>query len=95
MLLAGLTTMPVSPAAVERNDDNPVDEPARRRAVPREGVHAGTEPDPHQEQDYWNAKNTKLAGIEYVQAPIGPPAINDLRAGSVDAIGSDITQLRR
>jgi peptide/nickel transport system substrate-binding protein len=93
-LLAGLATMPISRAAVERDDDNPVTNPLGG------GPFRVKEYTPEQHllltksTTYWNAKNTKLAGIEYVQAPIGPAAINDLRAGSVDAIGSDITQLQ-
>ena len=93
-LLAGLTTMPISRAAVERNDDNPVTNPLGggpfrvKEYTPEQHLLLTKSP------TYWNAKNTKLAGIEYVQAPIGPAAINDLRAGSVDAIGSDITQLQ-
>ena len=93
-LLSGLTTMPISRAAVERNDDNPVTNPLGG------GPFRVKEYTPEQHllltksATYWNAKNTKLAGIEYVQAPIGPASINDLHAGSVDAIGSDITQLQ-
>jgi ABC-type transport system substrate-binding protein len=93
-LLAGITTMPVSPAAVQKGDPDPVTNPMGA------GPFRVKEYTPEQHllftksSTYWDAKHIKLAGIEYVQAPTGPPAINDLRAGSVDVIGSDLTQLQ-
>jgi ABC-type transport system substrate-binding protein len=86
--------MPISPTAAAKGDDNPITNP----------LGAGPfrvkeyEPEQHllfeKSPTYWNAKAIKLGGVEYVQAPTGPQAINDLRAGSVDVIGSDLTQLQ-
>ncbi len=92
-LLAGLATMPVSPGAVQRNDPDPVNNPLGagpfrvKQYVPEKQLLLAKSP------TYWDAKDIKLAGIEYVQAATGPPAINALRAGTVDIIGSDISQL--
>ena len=92
--LAGLETMPVSPAAVQRNDPDPVTNPMGagpfrvKQYVADQSLLFVKNP------DYWNAKNIKLGAIEFVQATTGTPAaINELKAGTVDAITSDPTQL--
>ena len=92
--LAGLETMPVSPAAVARNDPNPVTNPMGagpfrvKQYVPDQSLLFVKNP------DYWNAKNIKLGAIEFVQATAGTPAaLNELKAGTVDVITSDPTQL--
>jgi peptide/nickel transport system substrate-binding protein len=92
-LLGGLATMPVSPTAVQKGDPNPITNPMGAGPfkvsdyVPEQHLTLTKSP------TYWNAKNIKLGGVQYVQAPTGPQAINNLRAGSVDVIGSDISQL--
>jgi peptide/nickel transport system substrate-binding protein len=92
--LAGLATMPVSPAAVQRNDPNPVTNPMGagpfrvKQYVPDESLLFVKNP------GYWDTKKIKLGGIEFVQATTGTPAaINELKAGTVDVISSDPTQL--
>jgi peptide/nickel transport system substrate-binding protein len=93
-LLAGLATMPVSPAAVQRNDPNPVTNPLGagpfrvKEYVPEQHLLLVKSP------TYWDAKDIKLGGVEYVQEQVGSPAaINALKAGAVDVIGSDLSQL--
>jgi peptide/nickel transport system substrate-binding protein len=93
-LLAGLATMPVSPAAVARNDPNPVTNPLGagpfrvKEYVPEQHLLMVKSP------TYWDAKDIKLGAVEYVQEQVGTPAsINALKAGAVDIIGSDISQL--
>lgn len=92
--LAGLATMPVSPAAVQRNDPNPITNPMGagpyrvKQYVPDESLTFVKNP------GYWNVKHIKLGSIEFVQATAGTPAaINELKAGTVDVITSDPTQL--
>jgi ABC-type transport system substrate-binding protein len=92
-LLASLPTMPVSPTAVAKGDANPITNPLGagpfrvKELVPEQRMVLEKSP------SYWNAKTIKLGGIEYVQAPAGPPAITALRGGTVDVIGSDLSQL--
>lgn len=93
-LLAGLATMPVSPSAIGRNDPNPVTNPIGagpfrvKHYVPGQSLLLTKSP------TYWNAKAIKLGGIEFVdESATGPAAINALKAGTVDVITSDITQL--
>jgi peptide/nickel transport system substrate-binding protein len=93
-LLAGLATMPVSPAAVARNDPNPVTNPLGagpfrvKEYVPEQELLFVKSP------TYWDAKDIKLGAIEYVQEAVGTPAaINALKGGAVDIISSDISQL--
>ncbi|TMK63911.1 MAG: ABC transporter substrate-binding protein, partial [Actinobacteria bacterium] len=91
--LAGLATMPVSPAAVQRNDPDPIANPMGA------GPFRVKEYQPEQHllmtksDTYWDAKRIKLGGVEYVQAPTGPAAITALRGGNVDIIGTDLNQL--
>jgi peptide/nickel transport system substrate-binding protein len=93
-LLAGLATMPVSPAAVARNDPSPVTNPLGA------GPFRVKQYTPEQEllfvksPTYWDAKDIKLGAIEYVQEAVGTPAaINALKAGAVDMVSSDISQI--
>ena len=92
-LLADLSTMPVSPTAIQKGDSDPVANPIGagpfrvKEYVPEQKLALT------KSKTYWNAKNIKLGGVEFVQAPTGPPAINALRAGTVDVVGSDLSQL--
>ena len=92
-LLAGLSTMPVSPTAVKRDDPDPIANPLGagpfRVAQYDRLQKLVLEKNPQ----YWNAKQIKLGGIEYVNAPAGPTAVNSLQAGTVDVIGSDVSQV--
>ena len=93
-LLADLSTMPVSPTAVAKGDtNNPVSNPLgagpfRVKEYVREQNLTLTK-----NKAYWNAKNIKLGGVEFVQAATGPTALNALSADAVDVIGSDLSQL--
>jgi len=93
-MLAGLATMPVSPTAVQKNDPNPVTNPLGagpfrvKEFVPEQHLIMVKSP------TYWDAKDIKLGGVEYVQEQVGTPAsINALKAGAVDIVGSDISQI--
>ena len=93
-LLAGLATMPVSPAAVQRNDPNPVTNPLGagpfrvKQYIPDQSLLLV------KNSAYWNAGAIKLGGIDFVsESASGPAAINALKAGTVDVITSDISQL--
>jgi peptide/nickel transport system substrate-binding protein len=93
-LLTDISTMPVSPAAVARNDPNPVTNPLGagpfrvKQYVPNQSLLLV------KNKTYWNAKNIKLAGINFLSESANTPApINALRSGQVDAISSNITQL--
>ena len=93
-LLADLSTMPVSPTAVAKGDtNNPVSNPLgagpfRVKEYVRDQKLTLTK-----NKAYWNAKNIKLGGVEFVQAATGPTALNALSADAVDVIGSDLSQL--
>lgn len=93
-LLADMSTMPLSPAAVGRDDPNPVTNPLGagpfrvKEYVPDQSLVLV------KNKTYWNAKHIKLAGIDFVNESSGTPApIDALRSGQVDAISSNITQL--
>jgi peptide/nickel transport system substrate-binding protein len=93
-LLADMSTMPLSPAAVARNDPNPVTNPLGagpfrvKQYVPNQTLLLV------KNKTYWNAKNIKLGGINFLNESSNTPApINALRSGQVDAISSNITQL--
>jgi ABC-type transport system substrate-binding protein len=93
-LLADMSTMPLSPAAVARNDQNPVTNPLGagpfrvKQYTPNQSLRLV------KNKTYWNAKNIKLGGIDFLSESAGTPApINALRSGQVDAISSNITQI--
>jgi peptide/nickel transport system substrate-binding protein len=93
-LLTDMSTMPVSPAAVARNDPNPITNPLGagpfrvKQYVPNQRLVLT------KNKTYWNAKNIKLGGIDFLSESASTPApINALRSGQVDAISSNITQL--
>jgi ABC-type transport system substrate-binding protein len=93
-LLADMSTMPLSPTAVARNDTNPVTNPLGagpfrvKQYVPNQTLILV------KNKTYWNAKNIKLAGIDFVNESSSTPApIDALRSGQVDAISSNITQI--
>jgi peptide/nickel transport system substrate-binding protein len=86
--------MPVSPAAVARNDPNPVINPlgagpfrVKQYVVDQSLILV-------KNKTYWNAKNIKLGGIDFLNESDGTPApIDALKSGQVDAISSNITQI--
>jgi peptide/nickel transport system substrate-binding protein len=93
-LLTDMSTMPVSPAAVARNNPDPVANPLGagpfrvKQYVPNQSLQLV------KSKTYWNAKNIKLGGIDFVNESSSTPApINALRSAQVDAISSNITQL--
>jgi ABC-type transport system substrate-binding protein len=93
-LLGDLATMPVSPTAVAKNDSDPVTNPLGagpfrvKEYVPEQRLVLTKSP------DYWNAKNIKLGGVEYVQAAAGPASITALKSGAVDVVQTDLSQLQ-
>ncbi len=93
-LLAGIETMPVSPAAIQRNDPNPVTNPLGAGAFRVKQYSAGQTLSLVKSPTYWNARSIKLGGIDFVEeSGTGPAAINALKGGTVDVISSDISQL--
>jgi ABC-type transport system substrate-binding protein len=93
-LLANLATMPVSPAAIQRNDSNPVTNPLGagpfrvKQYTPGQSLVLVKSP------TYWDTKDIKLGGIQFVnESASGPATINALKAGTVDVITSNISEL--
>jgi len=93
-LLSDMSTMPLSPAAVARNDPNPVTNPLGAGPFRVKQVVTDESLDLVKNQTYWNAKNIKLGGIDFISETASTPAaINALKSGTVDAITSNITQV--
>ncbi len=93
-LLADMSTMPLSPTAVAKNDPNPVTNPLGAGPFRVKQYVENQSLNLVKNKKYWNAKNIKLAGIDFVsEASNTPSSINALRAGTVDAITSNITQV--
>jgi peptide/nickel transport system substrate-binding protein len=93
-LLANIATMPLSPAAVQRNNPNPVVNPLGagpfrvKQYTPDQSLVLVKDP------AYWDAKDIKLGGIQFVnESATGPATINALKAGAVDVITSNISEL--
>ena len=92
--LADLTTMPVSPTAVRRNNPNPVANPLGAGPFRVKEYVPGQSLMLVKNADYWDAKDIRLGGIDFVNEPSsGPAAIDALKAGTVDAITSDVSEL--
>ena len=93
-LLADMSTMPLSPAAVARNNPNPVTNPLGAGPFRVQQYAADQSLILAKNKTYWNAKNIKLGGIDFVNESSSTPAsIDALKSGQVDAISSNITQL--
>jgi peptide/nickel transport system substrate-binding protein len=93
-LLADMSTMPLSPTAVAKNDPNPVTNPLGAGPFRVKQYVENQSLELVKNKTYWNAKNIKLGGIDFVsEASNTPSAINALRAGTVDATTSNITQV--
>ncbi len=93
-LLADMSTMPVSPTAVAKNDPNPVTNPLGAGPFRVKQYVENQSLTLVKNTSYWNAKNIKLGGIDFVdEASNTPSPINALRAGTVDAISTNITQV--
>jgi peptide/nickel transport system substrate-binding protein len=93
-LLTDMSTMPLSPAAVARNNPDPVTNPLGAGPFRVKQYAENQSLQLVKSKTYWNAKNIKLAGIDFVNESSSTPApINALRSGQVDAISSNITQL--
>jgi peptide/nickel transport system substrate-binding protein len=93
-LLADMSTMPLSPTAVAKNDPNPVTNPLGAGPFRVKQYVENQSLDLIKNKTYWNAKNIKLGGIDFVsEASNTPSSINALRAGTVDATTSNITQV--
>jgi ABC-type transport system substrate-binding protein len=93
-LLADMSTMPLSPAAVARNNPNPVTNPLGAGPFRVQQYAADQSLILAKNKTYWNAKNIKLGGIDFVNESSSTPApIDSLKSGQVDAISSNITQI--
>jgi peptide/nickel transport system substrate-binding protein len=93
-LLADMSTMPLSPAAVARNNPNPVTNPLGAGPFRVKQYVANQSLVLVKNKTYWNAKNIKLGGIDFVNESTSTPApIDALKSGGVDAITSNITQI--
>lgn len=79
-ILSGREGMIVAPSALESADTEPVGA----------GPFSLTEHQPGQQltyekyEDYWNAGEVHLAGVELVESEAGPPTTNALLAGEID-----------
>ena len=91
-LLAGRETMPVSPTAVNADPTGFNTKPVGA------GPFTVTEYTPQsimslrKNPDYWDAKNWKLGGIDFIQATAGAPRINALSGGQADMAELDSSQ---
>jgi peptide/nickel transport system substrate-binding protein len=91
-LLAGRETMPVSPTAVNADPTGFNTKPVGA------GPFTVTEYTPQsimslrKNPDYWDAKNWKLGGVDFIQATAGAPRINALSGGQADMAELDSSQ---
>ena len=91
-LLAGRETMPVSPTAVTADPNGFNTKPVGA------GPFTVTEYTPQsimslrKNPDYWDAKNWKLGGIDFIHATAGAPRINAFRGGQADMAELDSSQ---
>jgi peptide/nickel transport system substrate-binding protein len=93
-LLADMSTMPLSPSAVARNDPNPVTNPLGAGPFRVKQYVTNQTLTLVKNKTYWNARNIKLGGIDFVNESSSTPApIDALKSGQVDAISSNITKV--
>ncbi len=91
-LLAGRETMPVSPTAVNADPTGFNTRPVGA------GPFTVTEYTPQsimslrKNPDYWDAKNWKLGGVDFIQATAGAPRINAMSGGQADMAELDSSQ---
>lgn len=80
-ILSGREGMIVSPAALETADTEPVGAGPFRLTDHRPGEQITLERNP----DYWNADEVRLGGVELINTEAGPPTVNALVGGEIDA----------
>jgi ABC-type transport system substrate-binding protein len=79
-ILSGREGMIVAPSAMETADTEPVGAGPFRLAEHQPGQQLTYE----KNEDYWNADEVHLGGIEVVESEAGPPTTNALLAGEID-----------
>jgi ABC-type transport system substrate-binding protein len=79
-ILSGREGMIVAPSALETADTEPVGAGAFRLTEHQPGQQLTFE----KNEDYWNADEVHLGGIEIVESEAGPPTTNALLAGEID-----------
>ena len=94
LLLSGREGMIVAPGSLDAADTKPVGAGAFRFVELRPGQTVKME----RFEDYWDAENVRLGGIEILHSQIGPPQMTALLGGDIDLlqIGADqVAQLER
>ena len=79
-ILSGREGMIVAPSTIESADTEPVGAGPFRLAEHQPGQQLTYE----RNEDYWNAEEVHLGGIELVESEPGPPTINALLSGEID-----------
>jgi ABC-type transport system substrate-binding protein len=79
-ILSGREGMIVAPDAIATADTEPVGAGPFRFASQRQGEQLVLE----RNEEYWNAEEIPLGGIEFLHAETGPPTVNALLAGDID-----------
>ena len=79
-ILSGREGMIVAPSALETADTEPVGAGPFRLTEHQPGQQLTYE----KNEDYWNADEVHLAGVELVESEAGPPTTNALLAGEID-----------
>ncbi len=79
-ILSGREGMIVAPSAIETADTEPVGAGPFRLAEHQPGQRITLE----RYDDYWNADEVRLGGVELVNSESGPPTTNALLAGEID-----------
>jgi ABC-type transport system substrate-binding protein len=79
-ILSGREGMIVAPSALETADTEPVGAGAFRLADHRPGEQVTLE----RNEDYWNADEVRLGGVDFINTEAGPPTTNALLGGEID-----------
>jgi peptide/nickel transport system substrate-binding protein len=92
-LLSGRETMPVSPAALDAGidlDEYPVGAGPYRvtQLIPERVLRL------ERFEGHWEARDRKLAGIDFVHAPAGPSRVNALVSGDIDIANFAAAEVR-
>jgi peptide/nickel transport system substrate-binding protein len=82
ILLSGREGMIVAPGAMESADTAPVGAGPFKFVSHRPGQSIKLE----KNEDYWNADEVRLGGIEIIAAQIGPPQTSALLGGDIDMV---------
>jgi peptide/nickel transport system substrate-binding protein len=91
-LLAGRETMPLSPTAVNADPTGFNTKPVGAGPMTLTGYTPQSIMSMRKNPNYWDAKNWKLGGVDFVQATAGAPRINALRGGQANMAELDSSQ---